>query len=134
MKYLGCKCCGFLAMIGNGDDPAALTCPQCSVVDAAGGACVYANTKGVMVEVPLKVFIRAIDPVPVVLHCPKCYRQHVDEVDPVGNPGWENPPHTSHKCLYCSTVWRPADFPTEGVRSIETKGKSDTWVAGDVDK
>lgn len=66
---------------------------------------------------------------PLILYCPNCGNQHIDEVDEVNNPGWDNPPHTSHKCLFCACIWRPADTPTEGVRSIRTVGKSDSWVA-----
>lgn len=68
-------------------------------------------------------------PIQLLLHCPVCHRQHIDEVDEATNPGWQNPPHTSHKCLHCGTIWRPADVPTEGVRSIATHGSSDTWPA-----
>ncbi len=68
-------------------------------------------------------------PFPIILHCPRCHQQHVDEIDEVNNPGWLNPPHTSHKCLTpgCDTIWRPADYPTEGVRNIQSMGKSDNW-------
>lgn len=67
------------------------------------------------------------DPIPVVLHCPVCHKQHIDEVCETTNPGWLNPPHTSHKCLECGTVWRPCPFPTEGVASISIRGHADTW-------
>lgn len=66
-------------------------------------------------------------PFRVILHCPECHEQHIDEVDPVNNPGWDNPPHTSHKCLFCGCIWRPSDYPTEGVRSISTRGHTDSW-------
>lgn len=65
----------------------------------------------------------------MILFCPVCHLQHIDEVDEVTNPGWVNPPHTSHKCLGCGTVWRPAQVPTEGVRILSYHGKSDTWPA-----
>lgn len=66
-------------------------------------------------------------PIPMILFCPVCHLQHIDEVDEVTNPGWENPPHTSHKCLNCGVVWRPAMVETEGVRILPYHGKSDTW-------
>lgn len=40
---------------------------------------------------------------------------------------WLNPPHRSHLCHRCGTIWRPADVPTNGVRAIGTKGEKDTW-------
>lgn len=73
------------------------------------------------------------DPIPMVLHCPRCGMQHIDEADDdneqtVRDPGlWTNPPHRSHLCHGCGTIWRPADVPTTGVASITTKGKADTW-------
>lgn len=66
-------------------------------------------------------------PIPMILHCPKCGEQHVDE--PV--PGWENPPHRSHLCHNCGTIWRPADVATNGVKEISSAGKSDNWKPGD---
>lgn len=59
----------------------------------------------------------------MVLHCPVCGTQHIDE--PHGE--WTNPPHRSHLCATCGTVWRPADVPTNGVRAVETCGAADTW-------
>ncbi len=61
--------------------------------------------------------------VQMILFCPICYAQHIDKPDP--ERGWENPPHTSHLCESCGFVWRPADIPTEGVASIDTKGQKD---------
>lgn len=62
-------------------------------------------------------------PIPMILHCPTCGTQHVDA--PSGD--WTNPPHRSHLCDWCGTVWRPADVPTEGVASIATRGAADSW-------
>lgn len=61
-------------------------------------------------------------PIPMILHCPCCGMQHVDEA----NDEWPNPPHRSHMCQYCRTVWRPADVPTTGVAAIATRGRDDT--------
>lgn len=70
------------------------------------------------------------EPIPMVLHCPKCGMQHIDEPkDHPLNP-WLNPPHRSHLCHGCGTVWRPADVPTTGVKAVSTKGKADTWEPG----
>jgi hypothetical protein len=65
------------------------------------------------------------EPVPMILHCPRCHVQHVDEPDE-RTPDWTNPPHRSHLCHACGCIWRPADIATEGVRSIATVGKADT--------
>lgn len=59
----------------------------------------------------------------MVLHCPECGKQHVDKP----GPGWRNPPHRSHLCGHCLTIWRPADVPTNGVERITTRGAEDTW-------
>lgn len=67
-------------------------------------------------------------PIPMLLFCPLCWVQHVDEPDE-RTPGWTNPPHRSHLCHACGCIWRPADVPTVGVRAISTRGKKDTWPA-----
>lgn len=58
------------------------------------------------------------DPIPMVLHCPKCNEQHVDRPDPEG--GWTNPPHRTHLCgnALCGHLWRPAGVPTTGVAEL----------------
>jgi hypothetical protein len=67
---------------------------------------------------------RASLPVPMILHCPFCRRQHVDA--PSEAEGWTNPPHKSHLCSGCGCIWRPADVPTVGVERIATRGQRDT--------
>jgi hypothetical protein len=69
-------------------------------------------------------------PVDMILHCPKCGTQHIDKpFKPVPGDGeeWTNRPHRSHLCHVCGCIWRPADVPTNGVASIQTSGKDDTW-------
>ena len=74
-------------------------------------------------------------PIDTILHCPSCHTQHIDAPDadneqtvqPLGVERWTNPPHRSHLCDGCGTIWRPADVCTNGVASIATRGKSDTW-------
>ena len=63
--------------------------------------------------------------IPMVLHCPICHKQHIDA--PNERRGWTNPPHRSHECRHCGTIWRPADVATTGVEKIETRGGADTW-------
>jgi hypothetical protein len=65
-------------------------------------------------------------PIPMILHCPECHLQHIDEPDE-RTPDWDNPPHRSHLCHGCGCIWRPADQPTEGVLSIQSRGHSDSW-------
>lgn len=77
-------------------------------------------------------------PIDMVLYCPKCGTQHVDRPDTPEDGAdwndpeiaWTNPPHRSHLCHSCGCIWRPADVPTNGVASIETQGKDDTWFGG----
>lgn len=64
------------------------------------------------------------DPIDMVLHCPYCITQHIDAPE---GPDWTNPPHKSHLCHSCKTVWRPADVPTNGVVSVKTRGSADNW-------
>lgn len=66
-------------------------------------------------------------PIDMLLFCPKCGTQHIDEPGK-GDSSWTNPPHRSHLCDSCNCVWRPADVPTNGVARITTKGSQDTWT------
>lgn len=59
----------------------------------------------------------------MLLWCPVCHAQHID----AATETWDNPPHRSHECQHCKTIWRPADVATNGVLSIKTRGKVDTW-------
>lgn len=67
------------------------------------------------------------EPVDMLLWCPRCHTQHIDEPDE-RTPEWSNPPHRSHLCHACGCIWRPADVPTNGVASIHTVGKADNWI------
>jgi len=64
---------------------------------------------------------------PMLLYCPECGLQHIDEPDE-RTPEWDNPPHRSHLCHGCGCIWRPADIPTEGVLNLATSGQADTWA------
>lgn len=70
-------------------------------------------------------FSDEFDTIDMILHCPECHRRHIDRPDP--SKGWDNPPHRSHLCEWCGTVWRPCDRPTNGVLRITTQGKGDTY-------
>lgn len=68
----------------------------------------------------------AAPPIDMLLWCPTCHAQHVDKPD-ARTPEWSNPPHKSHLCHTCGTIWRPSNVPTNGVRTIAMRGKADTW-------
>ena len=55
-------------------------------------------------------------PVPMVLHCPKCFTQHVDQDE------FATRPHRTHRCVQCAHEWRPANVYTVGVAAIEDRG------------
>lgn len=77
-------------------------------------------------------------PVDMILFCPKCGLQHIDNQEPHKTEcgwhhdapcdcdAWMNPPHRSHLCGYCGHIWRPADAATNGVLEIKTRGESDS--------
>lgn len=67
-------------------------------------------------------FRKHLKPIDMVLHCPRCNKQHID----VPNDSWTNPPHRSHLCHGCGFIWRPADVPTNGVQAVKTKGQNDS--------
>lgn len=73
------------------------------------------------------------DPINMVLHCPACGLQHIDEPEKDAHAHsdgtetqWDNPPHRSHLCHGCGHIWRPADVPTNGVAAVQTTGKKDS--------
>lgn len=69
-------------------------------------------------------------PIDMILNCPACLQQHIDQPE----PGWDNRPHKSHLCHHCDFIWRPADVPTNGVAAIKTRGKNDhVMLDGPVD-
>ena len=48
-------------------------------------------------------------PEPLVLLCPECSTEHVDEDE------WAKRPHSTHRCAFCSYEWRPRSHHTVGV-------------------
>lgn len=62
-------------------------------------------------------------PEPMVLHCPKCGTQHIDEGE------WETRAHKTHLCLNtnCNHEWQPSFRPTIGI-SIEDAGDIQTSI------
>lgn len=84
----------------------------------------FTNNPGNVLYALAKELLKEPEPIDMLLYCPTCNIQHIDLPSPSTN--WTNPPHRSHLCHNCNTIWRPADVPTNGVASIKTKGKSDT--------
>lgn len=60
-------------------------------------------------------------PIPMLIYCPKCSLQHIDEP----KDEWTNPPHRSHLCAFCGYIWRHADVSTVGVVELCTRGGGD---------
>jgi hypothetical protein len=67
------------------------------------------------------------EPIDMILPCPRCGKLHVDNPEPEN--GWDNPPHKSHLCHGCGTIFRPADVPTHGVAAIKTRGENDSPIS-----
>lgn len=82
-------------------------------------------------------------PVPMIIFCPKCQKQHIDreETDQEFNARitavkdsssfvkltrWTNPPHKTHRCLFCGIDFRFSSIYTVGVETIPP-GPNDTW-------
>lgn len=51
-------------------------------------------------------------PVPMLLFCPACKGQHLDEGE------FATRRHATHACQHCGMVWRPAIVPTVGVEFL----------------
>lgn len=52
--------------------------------------------------------------IPVVLHCPLCKVQHIDQLEEDGTD-WATRPHRKHLCAACKHVWQPYPVGTYGV-------------------
>lgn len=52
-------------------------------------------------------------PIPMILYCPICCYQHLDEEE------WATRPHKTHQCQHCSHEWRPANVATVGVAELQ---------------
>lgn len=53
-----------------------------------------------------------IQPIPMVLHCPKCRGQHIDREE------WATHQHRTHRCEHCGELFRVAKVPTVGVEAL----------------
>lgn len=79
------------------------------------------------IEAQITVSGESVDPIPMVLHCPACGAQHIDQA----TEDWPNPPHRSHLCGSCGCIWRPADVATVGVERVATTSVCDNWPGTD---
>lgn len=53
---------------------------------------------------------QGFDAVRVLMWCPRCHEQHVDESDAK--------PHTVHRCYFCDMQWRFTDWNSLGVMTL----------------
>ncbi len=56
-------------------------------------------------------------PLPVLLFCPMCKKQHIDKLEPDGID-WRTRPHRKHLYLGCGHVWKPCALHTVGVETL----------------
>ncbi len=56
---------------------------------------------------------QAAKPIPMILFCPSCGEQHIDEGE------WATKLHKTHLCQHCECEWRPANVATVGVETID---------------
>jgi len=48
-------------------------------------------------------------PIPCLLFCPKCNKQHIDKDE------WATKLHKTHLCAHCGHKWKPLHVPSVGV-------------------
>src|SRR5882724_7806446 len=48
----------------------------------------------------------------MILFCPACGNQHIDEGT------WSVRPHKTHQCQSCKLEWKPYPYPTVGILSV----------------
>lgn len=81
----------------------------------------FASRMGAVAADRMQLPPTATAPVDMLLYCPACLDQHIDA--PKGD--WTNPPHKTRQCQNpkCRHLWRPSDYPTNGVSKIKTSGQ-----------
>src|ERR1051326_497335 len=70
-----------------------------------------------IVEERLRKFKESSRPIPLILHCPRCLRQHVDLDAGTGACG-DLRVHKTHLCADCGYAWQPAKIVTVGVKEL----------------
>jgi hypothetical protein len=88
-------------------------------------------TNSIDVDNPSIWPIRDSGPLEIIIHCPKCGQQHIDQ--PESHVAWErrlqlqenadperwtNPPHKTHLCIYCWHKFKPMNVHTTGVPNL----------------
>lgn len=107
-------------------------CCHKTVIEQCGD-CPYRETPLISPTLVGMVLKQEPPPIDMVLHCPNCNTQHIDEPHETATirggelciDQWANPPHRSHECQACHHIWRPCDTATNGVKSVLTRGKAD---------
>lgn len=100
--------------------PAIIFCPGCHMqhIDRPDALCLQTSPAFIDQDHPCRL---------VKGHEGPCKPDPTDE-----EKAWENPTHRSHTCRKddggCGLVFRLTDYPTTGVKNIETRGKADTWA------
>ncbi len=84
------------------------------IVEPSGYCQVHKQQRGICYTTRPDELLREPAPIPMLLICPKCCFQHLDEGE------WVSRPHKTHLCLSpgCGHAWRPANVPTVGVREL----------------
>lgn len=115
--------------------------------EAGGGCDLAAGLFGPAVSSMIREIAEQMTaPIDMVLHCPACLTQHIDEPFKPGDAyaehcpekalakAWDNPPHRTHLCQNptCGHRWRPADVATNGVAAVKTSGKDDSPIVAPV--
>ena len=59
------------------------------------------------------------EPTPLILYCPSCNTQHIDEGE------WATKPHKTHECQSCGQLFRPDDKPTVGISSSKQESSDE---------
>lgn len=54
-------------------------------------------------------------PIPMVLYCPHCHKQHIEKGK------WVTTGHRTHQCEFCGQGWTPSAHRTTGVRYEDLK-------------
>lgn len=56
-------------------------------------------------------------PIEMILHCPACHSQHIDEGE------WATRAHHKHLCAVCRARWQPSLVDTVGVERLGAEGE-----------
>lgn len=79
-----------------------------------GTEIITATVEFVDVELDVEASIEAgpVNPIPMILTCPRCTERHIDEGE------FATKAHHTHVCQSCGLTWRPAKLDTIGVQFL----------------